>query len=56
MRQKSLRWVTLVLGAVVLVSSGCVDLGKGTTTPTKFYVLNSLYSSEQNIPAFRILF
>jgi uncharacterized lipoprotein YmbA len=51
MRQYRFQLINLVLGAVVLISLGCVDLGKGTTTPTKFYVLNSLYSSEQNVPA-----
>jgi uncharacterized lipoprotein YmbA len=52
MRQISMRLVMLMLGASVLVLVGCMGLGigKGTTTPTKFYVLNSLYSSEQKIP------
>ena len=40
-----------MLGAGVLIIIGCLGLGKGTQTPTKLYVLNSLQSSEDEIPA-----
>lgn len=43
------RFAALYLSAALLVFGGC--LGKGTTQPTKFYVLNSLYSSPASTPA-----
>ena len=36
----------VALIAILVVLSACAPFGKGTSVPTKFYVLNSLYSSE----------
>jgi uncharacterized lipoprotein YmbA len=40
----------LMAGASLLIM-GCLGFGEGTQTSTKFYVLDSLQSSEDNIPA-----
>lgn len=44
MRYISFRLAVFALSASFFILGGC--LGKGTTKPTKFYVLNSLYSSQ----------
>jgi hypothetical protein len=45
-----IRSAWLMLGAGVLIIIGCLGLGEGTQTPMKLYVLNSLQSSEDEIP------
>jgi uncharacterized lipoprotein YmbA len=40
-----------MLAISVLIINGCLGLGEGTQTPTKFYVLHSLQSSGDEIPA-----
>lgn len=37
--------------ALLSILAGCAPFGSGTSTPTRFYVLNSLYSSEIDTPA-----
>jgi uncharacterized lipoprotein YmbA len=45
-----LRLVNIITLAVSLLAlTACVNLGSGTQQTTKFYVLNSLYSSEEDI-------
>jgi len=43
----SLRLMVISLCVFAVMSGGCVNLGGGTQQTTKFYVLNSLYSSEE---------
>ena len=49
-RRIMIRSAWLMLGAGVLIIIGCLGLGEGTQTPMKLYVLNSLQSSEDEIP------
>ncbi len=51
MRRFTLRSTLLMLGIAVPVITGCIGLGQGTQTPTRFYVLHSLQSSGDDIPA-----
>lgn len=51
-----IRWIVirsavLMMGASMLVLIGCLGFGEGTQTPTKFYVLHSLQSSDDETPA-----
>ena len=49
MRHIILRIIVISLGVLPVVLGGCVNLGGGTQQATKFYVLNSLYSSKVDI-------
>ena len=51
MRRFILKSTLLMLGISVPVITGCLGLGQGTQTPTRFYVLHSLQGSEDEIPA-----
>jgi uncharacterized lipoprotein YmbA len=44
MRQNKLNLTVLMMGALLLLLSGC--LGPSKSRPTRYYVLNSLYSTE----------
>lgn len=46
-----IRSAMLMLGVGALVLSGCLGFGKGTQTPTRYYVLHSIQSSQDTIPA-----
>ncbi|UCF93534.1 MAG: membrane integrity-associated transporter subunit PqiC [Desulfobacterales bacterium] len=43
------RLTTLIMGASLLVGGGCLNLGQGSSPPTRFFVLNSLYSFEKHL-------
>ena len=43
-----LRLIVISLGFFPVVLGGCVNLGKGTQQTTKFYVLHSLYSAQED--------
>ena len=51
MRRIMLRSAVLMAGAGLLFIIGCLGFGEGTQTPTKFYVLHSLQSSEETTQA-----
>jgi len=51
MRRIMIKSAMLMAVASSLIIIGCLGFGEGTQTPTKFYVLDSLQSSEDNIPA-----
>jgi uncharacterized lipoprotein YmbA len=46
-----IRLAVLIAGASLMFIIGCLGFGEGTQTPTTFYVLNSLQSSEETTPA-----
>ena len=49
MRRLVINSTILLLAASVPAIIGCLDLGSGTQTPTKFYVLHSMQSSTEEI-------
>jgi len=44
-----LRVMVIIFSVIPVVLGGCVNLGGGTQQTTKFYVLNSLYSSKGDL-------
>ena len=51
MRKIMIRLAVLIAGASLMLIIGCLGFGEGTQTPTKFYVLHSLQSSEETTRA-----
>ena len=49
MRRLIMRSTILLLAVSMLIIIGCLGLGGGTRTPTKFYVLHSMQSSEDEV-------
>ena len=49
MHRLIMRWTILLLAGSMLIFIGCLGLGGGSQTPTKFYVLHSMQSSEDEI-------
>ncbi|MBW2408919.1 MAG: membrane integrity-associated transporter subunit PqiC [Deltaproteobacteria bacterium] len=49
MRRLIMRSTTILLAVSMPIIVGCLGLGGGTRTPTKFYVLHSMQSSEDEI-------
>ena len=51
MRRIVIKSAMLMAGVSLLIIIGCLGFGEGTQTPTKFYVLHSLQSTPDEIPA-----
>ena len=51
MRRIMIRLAVLIAGSSLMFIIGCLGFGEGTQTPTKFYVLHSLQSSEETSQA-----